>query len=62
MIDPTIPEITPESSDDDKQSFNRGKILICDDENFNCDIIFGFMLILGISNRKELCEFAYNGE
>jgi hypothetical protein len=41
---------------------NRAKILICDDERFNCDIIVGFMMILGIENRKELCEFAYNGE
>ena len=40
----------------------KGKILVCDDEKFNCDIIYGFLLILGISNRKDICEFAYNGE
>jgi hypothetical protein len=25
-----------------------GKILIVDDEKFNCDIIYGFLLILGV--------------
>jgi len=33
-----------------------------DDERFNCDIIFGFLMILGVKNRKELTTFAYNGE
>ena len=40
----------------------QGKILIVDDERFNCDIIFGFLMILGVKNRKELTTFAYNGE
>ena len=39
-----------------------GKILIVDDEKFNCDIIDGFLMILGFQNRQELTEFAYNGE
>ena len=39
-----------------------GKILIADDEKFNCDIIYGFMLILGVKNRVECTDFAYNGE
>jgi hypothetical protein len=46
----------------DDRSLNTAKILIVDDEKFNCDILYGFMMILGISNRKEICEFAYNGE
>lgn len=37
-------------------------ILVVDDEKFNCDIIFGFLMILGFKNRKELTKFAYNGE
>lgn len=41
---------------------NIGKILVVDDEKYNCDVIMGFMMILGIQNRKELVEFAYNGE
>ena len=41
---------------------NQGKILVADDEKFNQNIIFGFLMILGIHNRKELCEFAENGE
>jgi CheY-like chemotaxis protein len=28
-----------------------GKILIVDDERFNCDIIEGFLMILGVTNR-----------
>jgi CheY-like chemotaxis protein len=36
--------------------------LIVDDEKFNCDIIFGFLMILGVKNRKERTDFAYNGE
>ena len=43
-------------------SLNRGTILICDDEKFNCDIIDGFLMILGVKNRKEICEYTYNGE
>ena len=48
-----------------KKSINTnhvGKILVCDDEKFNCDIIYSFLMILGVPNRKEICEFAYNGE
>ena len=41
---------------------NRRKILIVDDEKFNSDIIYGFLMILGIKNRSEITEFAYNGE
>ena len=41
---------------------NLGKILIVDDEKFNCDIILGFLLILGIHNRREMADLAYNGK
>ena len=47
---------------DSNMSVNRAKIMVVDDESFNCDIIYGFLLILGIQNRKEMCEFAFNGE
>ena len=33
-----------------------------DDEKFNCDIIYGFLMILGVKNRSAITEFAYNGE
>ena len=46
---------------DKNTNLNRATILICDDEKFNCDIIYGFLMILGVPNRKEVCEFAYNG-
>ena len=39
-----------------------GKILVVDDEKFNIDIIYSFLMLLGIVNRKELTSFAYNGE
>ena len=38
------------------------KILIVDDEKFNCDILYGFLMILGVKNRSDIVEFAYNGE
>ena len=41
---------------------SQGKILVCDDEKFNQNIIFGFLMILGVHNRSELCEFVENGE
>ena len=41
---------------------NKRKILVVDDEKFNCDIVYGFLMILGVKNRAELTEFAYNGE
>ncbi len=40
----------------------KGKILVVDDEKFNCDIIYGFLMILGVIARKELTFFSYNGE
>ena len=39
-----------------------GKILCVDDELFNCDIIKGFLMILGMPNRDKLTDFAFNGE
>jgi CheY-like chemotaxis protein len=41
---------------------NTNKILIVDDEKFNCDIIYGFMMVLGVANRSAIAEFAFNGE
>ena len=37
------------------------KILIVDDEKTNCDVIFSFLFILGVPNRKAITDFAYNG-
>ena len=48
---------------DQKQGIsNSGKVLIVDDERFNCDIIDGFLMILGFPDRENMREFAYNGE
>jgi CheY-like chemotaxis protein len=33
-----------------------------DDEKFNCDIIEGFLMILGFEQRNNMTEYAYNGE
>ena len=33
-----------------------------DDERFNCDIIDGFLMVLGFENREKRCTFAYNGQ
>ena len=41
---------------------NKRKILIVDDEKFNCDIIYGFLMILGVKNRELIADFAHNGE
>ena len=67
--EPSCPNITiltdiDKISDREKQAIisNKRKILIVDDEKFNCDIIYGFLMILGIKNRSEIAEFAYNGE
>jgi CheY-like chemotaxis protein len=38
------------------------KILVVDDEKFNCDIIDGFLMILGFKNRHQMTVFSYNGE
>ena len=45
-----------------KTLYNAGKILIVDDERFNCDIIDGFLMILGGQSSDNSREFAYNGE
>ena len=55
--------IIPHVLFDSKQSIpGSGKILIVDDERFNCDIIDGFLMILGFADRDNMREFAYNGE
>ena len=36
--------------------------MIVDDEKFNSDVIYGFLMILGVKNRQEIAEFAFNGE
>jgi CheY-like chemotaxis protein len=41
---------------------NVGKILVVDDEKFNCDIIEGFLMILGYQGGDSGIVFAYNGE
>lgn len=41
---------------------NKGKILIVDDERFNCDTVMGLMMLLGVTNRYLLTKFVYNGE
>jgi hypothetical protein len=38
------------------------KILVVDDEKTNCDIVNGFMLILGVKNRESVLEYSYDGE
>ena len=30
---------------------NKRKILVVDDEKFNSDIVYGFLMILGVKNR-----------
>lgn len=42
-------------------SLNHGKILVVDDEKFNCDIIYAFMKLLGFSKRAEMTTFANDG-
>ena len=44
-------DITSEMSVD-----QTSKILIVDDEKFNCDIIESFLMILGIANYQDRCE------
>ena len=44
------------------QQYTAGKILVVDDEKFNCDIIEGFLMILGFIQWKDQTVFAYNGE
>ena len=41
---------------------NTSRILVVDDEKFNCDIILGFLMLLGLKNRHQRTAFAYNGE
>ena len=39
----------------------KKKILVVDDEKFNCDIFYSFLMLLGCKDRKEMCDFAYSG-
>ena len=40
----------------------ESKIMIVDDEMFNCQIILGFLMVLGVENRQELADVGLNGE
>ena len=45
-----------------KEDTDQGKILIVDDERFNCDIIEGFLMVLGMKHSTSRVEACYNGE
>ena len=63
--EPSIPNFciaTHRFEDENLWTENTKKILVVDDERFNCDIIDGFLMIVGIKNRNEMVEYAYNGE
>jgi len=34
-----------------QKHIDKTKILVVDDEKFNCEIIYGFLMILGFKNR-----------
>jgi CheY-like chemotaxis protein len=40
----------------------NSKILIVDDEKFNCDIIEGFLMVLQMPNYQQRTDQCYNGE
>jgi TRAP-type uncharacterized transport system substrate-binding protein len=58
----TIPSAIYSEPDEEEKVIQTGKILVVDDEKFNCDIIYGLMLVLGLKDRQNLTSFAYNGE
>ena len=63
--EPSYPQIMTLASDAPwrkVKAYNQGKILVVDDEKFNCDIVYGFLMIFGVRNRSKITEFAYNGE
>jgi len=47
---------------EDNEPDEIGKILIVDDEQFNHDVLFSFLKILEVKNRKEISEFVYDGQ
>ena len=51
----------PESNNAD-MSMNQSRILIADDEKFNCDIIEGFLMVLGVPNYLGRTDQCSNGE
>ena len=61
-VQAAVPPMSPPSLIKSNWVRNKRKILVVDDEKFNCDIVYGFLMILGVKNRAELTEFAYNGE
>ena len=44
------------------KEIKKPKILIVDDEKFNCDILMSFLMILGVKNRNNVAELAHNGQ
>jgi hypothetical protein len=58
---PSCNILTEYGLDQGKTSSNS-RILIVDDEKFNCDIILGFLLLLGFENRMFRTTCVYDGE
>lgn len=58
----SVPDITFTESNEVAEVIQKHKILIVDDERTNCDIIYGFLLMLGIQNRNLISKFAYDGQ
>lgn len=52
MILKEIGGVSSSNNASKKSILNQGSILVVDDEKFNCDIIEGFLMILGFENRQ----------
>ena len=39
-----------------------GKILIVDDEKFNCNAVKGFLMTLGMKDAKKRSKFCHDGD
>lgn len=57
----SVPSLPFSADEMEHSNLCQQKILIVDDEKFNTDIIYGFLMMLGMVNRKQLSSFAYNG-
>lgn len=58
----TVQDIFPKEGPGLIHSKPESKILIVDDEKFNCDIVEGFLQVLGMNNVKKRAEQCYDGD
>ena len=62
MVEPSEGSESLSAQSVELNSFNTQKIMVVDDEIFNCHAVRGLMTVLGMQNIDKLVDICLNGE